>query len=595
MIKNIRNFSIIAHIDHGKSTIADRLIENCNGLTIREMKDQVLDNMDIERERGITIKSQCVSLEYKYKNIYYNFNLIDTPGHVDFSYEVSRSLSACEGAILVVDASQGIEAQTLANYIIAIKKGLKIVPVINKIDLPHARPEEIKRQMESIMNIKKDDILEISAKTGFNISKLLELIVIKIPCPKHYKENELRALIIDSWFDKYLGVISLVKIFNGKIKKKDKIKIFSTKKTHIVDQIGVFSPKKIEKESLEPGSVGFIIANIKNINGAPVGDTITSNNYENLNPLPGFKKVSPRVYASIFPVDSKDFRDFQLALKKLSLNDSSLYYEAENSKILGFGFRCGFLGILHMEIVQERLEREYSLKLLTTIPTVIYEVINKKNEVVYIDNPTNLPEKQFINEIREPIAKVNILSPQEFIGNIMILCKEKRGIQKNIAYSEYQVSLEYEMPMSEIILNFFDKLKSITKGYASLDYNFLRYQKSDLVKLDVLINKKKIDILSYIISKEKANYYAHFLSKKIKDLLPKQLIDINIQVAIGGNIIARTNVKALRKNVTDKCYGGDITRKRKLLEKQKKGKKRMKQVGSINIPQDVFLSLLKMD
>jgi len=594
-MKNIRNFSIIAHIDHGKSTLADRLIENCNGLTSREMKSQVLDNMEIERERGITIKSQCVSLKYKYNNNDYIFNLIDTPGHVDFSYEVSRSLSACEGALLVVDASQGIEAQTLANYFTAVNKGLKILPVINKIDLPHARPEEIKAQMKEIMNIDPANIIEISAKTGFNIDSLLKKIVKDIPAPKANKNDKLQALIIDSWFDNYLGVISLVKIFHGIIKPKDRIKILSTQEIFTVEKIGVFTPKRIEKESLEAGYVGFIIANIKNINGAPVGDTIISMKDQNLIPLPGFKKVMPRVYASIFPSDSNDFRDFQLALKKLSLNDASLYYEAENSKVLGFGFRCGFLGILHMEIVQERLEREYNLKLITTIPTVIYQVLNKKNEIVYIDNPTNLPEKQFMIEVREPIAKVNILSPKEFIGNIMVLCTEKRAVQKKISYSQYQVSLEYEIPMNEIILNFFDKLKSITKGYASLDYNFIKYQKSDLVKLDVLINKKKIDILSYIISKEKSVFYANFLSKKIKELLPKQLIDINIQVAIGGNIISRSNVKALRKNVIDKCYGGDITRKRKLLEKQKKGKKRMKQIGSINIPQDVFLSLLKMD
>lgn len=594
-MKNIRNFSIIAHIDHGKSTLADRLIETCNGLTRREMKSQVLDNMDIERERGITIKSQCVTLEYQYNNTNYTLNLIDTPGHVDFSYEVSRSLSACEGAILIVDASQGIEAQTLANYITAKKKGLKIIPVINKIDLPNARPEEVKKEMRSIMNIDPESIIEISAKTGFNIDKLLKEIINKIPCPESDDKPGLQALIIDSWFDKYLGVISLVKIFKGTIRKKEKIKIFSTQKTYIADKIGVFTPKRMEKDCLETGSVGFIVANIKNINGAPVGDTIISSKDYELGSLDGFKKVMPRVYASIFPSDSNDFRDFQLALKKLSLNDASLYYEAENSKILGFGFRCGFLGILHMEIVQERLEREYNLKLITTIPTVIYEVLNKKNQVVHIDNPTNLPEKQFLIEIREPIAKVNILSPKDFIGSIMILCEEKRGIQKGISYSEYQVSLEYEIPMNEIILNFFDKLKSITKGYASLDYSFLHYKKSDLVKLDVLINKKKVDILSYIISKDKSQHYANFLSKKIKELLPKQLIDISIQIAIGGNIISRSNVKALRKNVTDKCYGGDITRKRKLLEKQKKGKKRMKQIGSINIPQDVFLSLLKMD
>jgi len=594
-MKNIRNFSIIAHIDHGKSTLADRLIETCNGLTRREMKSQVLDNMDIERERGITIKSQCVTLEYQYNNTNYTLNLIDTPGHVDFSYEVSRSLSACEGTILIVDASQGIEAQTLANYITAKKKGLKIIPVINKIDLPNARPEEVKKEMRSIMNIDPESIIEISAKTGFNIDKLLKEIINKIPCPESDDKPGLQALIIDSWFDKYLGVISLVKIFKGTIRKKEKIKIFSTQKTYIADKIGVFTPKRMEKDCLETGSVGFIVANIKNINGAPVGDTIISSKDYELGSLDGFKKVMPRVYASIFPSDSNDFRDFQLALKKLSLNDASLYYEAENSKILGFGFRCGFLGILHMEIVQERLEREYNLKLITTIPTVIYEVLNKKNQVVHIDNPTNLPEKQFLIEIREPIAKVNILSPKDFIGSIMILCEEKRGIQKGISYSEYQVSLEYEIPMNEIILNFFDKLKSITKGYASLDYSFLHYKKSDLVKLDVLINKKKVDILSYIISKDKSQHYANFLSKKIKELLPKQLIDISIQIAIGGNIISRSNVKALRKNVTDKCYGGDITRKRKLLEKQKKGKKRMKQIGSINIPQDVFLSLLKMD
>ena len=594
-MNNIRNFSIIAHIDHGKSTLADRLIENCNGLKLREIKSQVLDNMEIEQERGITIKSQCVSLKYTYNNDEYILNLIDTPGHVDFSYEVSRSLSACEGAILLIDASQGVEAQTLANYNSAKKKGLTIIPILNKVDLPHARPDEIKKEIEDIININTDNIISISAKTGYNIKNVLTEIIQQIPKPEDKTSEPFKALIIDSWFDKYLGVISLVKIVSGSVKNKDKIKIFSTKEIFTVDKLGIFNPKIVYKEKLSSGEVGFIIANIKNINGAPVGDTMMSSKHDFNMPLPGFKKATPRVYASIFPANTNDFRDFSLALKKLSLNDSSLYYEAENSKILGFGFRCGFLGVLHMEIVQERLEREYNLKLITTIPTVIYQILDKKGKLIYIDNPINIPDKHHLIEIREPIASVNIISPKKFIGTIMSLCTEKRGVQKSLTYSENQISLKYEMPMNEIILNLFDKLKSVTKGYASLDYSFIKFQKSDLVKLDVLINKKRIDILSYIIYRDKSSFYANFLSKKIKDLLPRQLITISIQIAIGNNIIARSDIKALRKNVIDKCYGGDITRKRKLLDKQKQGKKRMKQIGSINIPQEVFLSLLKME
>lgn len=595
-MEHIRNFSIIAHIDHGKSTLSDRLIQTCGGLADREMAAQVLDSMDLERERGITIKAQSVTLQYRAKNNkVYQLNFIDTPGHVDFAYEVSRSLAACEGALLVVDAAQGVEAQTVANCYTAIEQGLEVLPVLNKIDLPQADPERIKQEIEEIIGIDAEDALEVSAKTGLGVDALLEMIVEKIPAPQGNVEGPLQALIIDSWFDSYLGVVSLIRVMHGRVQKGDKIQVMSTGRAHLVDGVGVFTPKKFYKDSLETGEVGFLIAGIKEIHGAPVGDTLTLVKQPAEKPLPGFTKVQPKVFAGLFPVNSEDFEAFREALAKLSLNDSSLFYEPENSKALGFGFRCGFLGMLHMEIIQERLEREYDLDLITTAPTVVYEICTKKGDTIKIDNPSSLPDPAVLLETREPIVEANILVPQTYVGNVINLCIEKRGIQTKILYLGTQVSLTYELPLNEIVMDFFDRLKSVSRGYASLDYHFIRFQTAELVKLDILINGEPVDALALIIHKANAIYRGRELTEKMRELIPRQMFDVAIQAAIGGQIIARTTVKALRKNVTAKCYGGDVTRKRKLLEKQKKGKKRMKQVGSVEIPQEAFLAILKVD
>ncbi|MFO1258748.1 MAG: translation elongation factor 4 [Gammaproteobacteria bacterium] len=595
-MEHIRNFSIIAHIDHGKSTLSDRLIQICGGLADREMAAQVLDSMDLERERGITIKAQSVTLQYRAKNNkVYQLNFIDTPGHVDFAYEVSRSLAACEGALLVVDAAQGVEAQTVANCYTAIEQGLEVLPVLNKIDLPQADPERIKQEIEEIIGIDAEDALEVSAKTGLGVDALLEMIVEKIPAPKGNTEGPLQALIIDSWFDSYLGVVSLIRVMHGRVQKGDKIQVMSTGRAHLVDGLGVFTPKKLYKESLETGEVGFLIAGIKEIHGAPVGDTLTLVKAPAEKALPGFTKVQPKVFAGLFPVNSEDFEAFREALAKLSLNDSSLFFEPENSKALGFGFRCGFLGMLHMEIIQERLEREYDLDLITTAPTVVYEICTKKGDTIKIDNPSSLPDPGLLLETREPIVEANILVPQTYVGNVINLCIEKRGIQTKILYLGSQVALTYELPLNEIVMDFFDRLKSVSRGYASLDYHFIRFQTAELVKLDILINSEPVDALALIIHKANAIYRGRELTEKMRELIPRQMFDVAIQAAIGGQVIARTNVKALRKNVTAKCYGGDVSRKRKLLEKQKKGKKRMKQVGSVEIPQEAFLAILKVD
>lgn len=595
-MQNIRNFSIIAHIDHGKSTLADRFIQTCGGLTEREMKNQVLDSMDLERERGITIKAQCVSLEYKSENgNKYLLNFIDTPGHVDFAYEVSRSLAACEGALLVVDAAQGVEAQTLANCYTAIEQGLEVLPVLNKIDLVQAEPERVSTEIEEIIGIEAKDAIRVSAKSGIGIHELLETLVNKIPAPNGDPEQPLQALIVDSWFDSYLGVVSLIRIKNGILRKNDRIRVMSTGKMHYAEEIGIFTPKRIPKDRLNPGEVGYLIASIKDISAAPVGDTITHDKAPAKEPLPGFKKVQPKVYAGLFPVSSDDFEDFREALGKLCLNDSALFYEPENSGALGFGFRIGFLGLLHMEIVQERLEREYDLNLITTAPTVIYEIVTKGGDVVQIDNPAKLPDMSRIEEMREPIVRATILVPQDYLGAVITLCIEKRGVQVSMHYTGNQVSLEYELPMSEVVLDFFDRLKSVSRGYASLDYHFVRFQEANLVKLDILINSEKVDALSLIVHRDTADRKGRDIASRMKDLIPRQMFEVAIQAAIGSNIIARTTVKALRKNVTAKCYGGDITRKRKLLEKQKAGKKRMKSVGRVDIPQDAFLAVLKVD
>ncbi len=597
-IKNIRNFSIIAHIDHGKSTLADRFIQMCGGLTEREMAAQVLDSMDIERERGITIKAQSVTLLYTSKEDgeTYQLNFIDTPGHVDFSYEVSRSLAACEGALLVVDAGQGVEAQSVANCYTAIDQGLEVLPVLNKIDLPQAEPERVAQEIEEIIGIDATDACQVSAKTGIGVDALLEQLVRLIPAPTGEREGPVQALIIDSWFDNYLGVVSLVRVVSGRLKKGDKIMIKSNKNTHQIDNIGIFTPKRTETGLLEAGEVGFLVAGIKDIYGAPVGDTITlAKNADEIEVLPGFQRVKPQVYAGLFPVSSDDYEDFREALAKLTLNDASLFFEPETSDALGFGFRCGFLGMLHMEIIQERLEREYDLDLITTAPTVIYEVELTDGEVCYVDNPSKLPPLNKIAEIREPIATVNILVPQEYVGNVITLCVERRGVQKNMQYTGQQVSLTYEVPMSEVVLDFFDRLKSISKGYASLDYSFQRFEAADLVRVDVLINGDRVDALAIICHKDLSQSRGRLLTEKMKELIPRQMFDVAIQAAIGNHIIARQTVKALRKNVTAKCYGGDVTRKRKLLEKQKAGKKRMKQVGKVAIPQDAFLAVLKVD
>lgn len=596
MMDHIRNFSIIAHIDHGKSTLSDRLIQFCGGLTEREMSEQVLDSMDIERERGITIKAQSVTLKYTASdNTEYQLNFIDTPGHVDFSYEVSRSLAACEGALLVVDAAQGVEAQTVANCYTAIEQDLTVIPVLNKIDLPQADPDRIVHEIEEIIGIDAHDALLVSAKAGLGIKELLEQIVQKIPQPVGDPAAPLQALIIDSWFDSYLGVVSLVRIKNGELAKGDKIRIMSSGRDFHVDQVGIFTPKKAAKSSLKTGEVGFVIAGIKAIDGAPVGDTITSVKNPAIKPLPGFVKVQPKVFAGLFPVNSEDFEAFREALAKLNLNDASLFYEPENSQALGFGFRCGFLGMLHMEIVQERLEREYNLDLITTAPTVVYEVVNKSGETIRIDNPSKLPDPSHIEEMREPIVEAHILVPQAHLGNVITLCIEKRGVQTKMLYLGSQVSLSYELPMNEVVLDFFDKLKSVSRGYASLEYSLKRFQPADLVKMEILINGEAVDALALIVHRENAHSRGRDITSKMKELIPRQMFDVAIQAALGGQIIARTTVKALRKNVTAKCYGGDVSRKRKLLEKQKRGKKRMKQVGSVEIPQEAFLAILKVD
>jgi GTP-binding protein LepA len=591
----IRNFSIIAHIDHGKSTLADRFIQVCGGLSEREMQAQVCDSMDLERERGITIKAQSVSLDYVADDGHtYHLNFIDTPGHVDFSYEVSRSLAACEGALLVVDASQGVEAQSVANCYTAIDLGLEVMPVLNKIDLPSADPDRVIHEIEEIIGVDAQDAIRVSAKTGVGVHELLEALVARIPPPKGNIDEPLQALIIDSWFDNFVGVISLVRVMNGRITPKQKIKVMSTGRAFQVEKVGVFTPKRTDTSCLEAGDVGYVIAGIKEVDGAPVGDTLTTVDRPATKMLPGFQKVQPRVFAGLYPVDSDDYEDFRDALQKLRLNDSALQYEPETSEALGFGFRCGFLGMLHMEIVQERLEREYNLDLITTAPTVIYEVLTTKDEVLHIDNPASLPAVNYIAEIREPIIQANILLPQEYVGAVITLCIEKRGVQKNLQYLGKQVSITFELPLSEVVLDFFDRLKSVSRGYASFDYSFLRFQAAPLVKLDVLINGEKVDALSIIVHRESSQRRGRELADRMKEIIPRQMFDVAIQSAIGSQIVARTTVKALRKNVTAKCYGGDITRKRKLLEKQKAGKKRMKQVGKVEIPQEAFLAVLRV-
>jgi len=592
----IRNFSIIAHIDHGKSTLADRFIQLCGGLSEREMESQVLDSMDLERERGITIKAQSVSLDYRARDgKQYTFNIIDTPGHVDFSYEVSRSLAACEGALLIVDASQGVEAQSVANCYTAIDLDLEVIPVLNKIDLPAAEPERVKQEIEDVIGLDASEAIEVSAKTGIGVEDLMEQIIEKIPPPAGSEDHRTQALVIDSWFDSYVGVITLVRVMEGQIKPKQKIKMMSSGTEFLVEKVGVFTPKRKETTHLQAGSVGFIIAGIKDIESARVGDTITLSQNPAEQPLADFKQVQPRVFAGLFPISSDDYEDCREALKKLKLNDAALMFEPETSQALGFGFRCGFLGMLHMEIVQERLEREYDMDLITTAPTVVYQVETTAGELVEIHNPADLPPINKINAIREPIIQTNILLPEAYIGAVITLCIEKRGVQKDMQFLGSQVSLVFEIPLSEVVLDFFDRLKSVSRGYASFDYEFLRFEESNLVKLDVLINTEKVDALSLIVHRSNAEYRGRELASKMKELIPRQMFDVAIQAAIGSNIVARTNVKALRKNVTAKCYGGDVTRKRKLLEKQKAGKKRMKQVGSVEIPQDAFLAVLKVD
>ena len=595
-LSHIRNFSIIAHIDHGKSTIADRFIQICGGLSAREMGDQVLDSMDIERERGITIKAQSVTLDFKSRDgKTYQLNFIDTPGHVDFSYEVSRSLAACEGALLVVDAAQGVEAQSVANCYTAIAQGLEVIPVLNKMDLPQAEPERVKTEIEDIIGLDASDAVACSAKSGMGLEDLLEQLVAKVPPPQGDVDAPLQALIIDSWFDNYLGVVSLVRVMNGTLKVKDKIITKTIGKAHGVDIAGVFTPKRKETGILRAGEVGFVVAGIKDIHGAPVGDTFTHASTPNTPALPGFQQVKPQVYAGMFPVSSEDFEDFREALAKLTLNDASLFYEPESSDALGFGFRCGFLGMLHMEIIQERLEREYNLNLITTAPTVVYEIVKTGGEVIHISNPSDLPDPSSIDEMREPMCEASILVPKDYLGNVISLCVEKRGTQKDMQFVGGQVSLVYELPMNEVVMDFFDRLKSVSRGFASLDYSFTRFQYASLVRLDVLINGEKVDALALILHRDHAQSKGRALTEKMKDLIPRQMFDVAIQAAIGGNIIARTTVKALRKNVIAKCYGGDVSRKKKLLEKQKAGKKRMKQVGNVEIPQEAFLAVLKTD
>ena len=592
----IRNFSIIAHVDHGKSTLADRIIQLCGGLEAREMEAQVLDSNPIERERGITIKAQSVSLPYTARDgKTYMLNFIDTPGHVDFSYEVSRSLAACEGALLVVDAAQGVEAQSVANCYTAVEMGLEVVPVLNKIDLPTADPERVKAEIEAVIGIHAHDAIAISAKTGQNVPDVLEAIVARIPPPKPRDTDRLQALIIDSWFDNYLGVVSLVRVMQGEIKPRDKILVMSTGRTHEIDEVGVFTPKRKSQAVLGPGEVGWVTAAIKDVHGAPVGDTLTLASKPAPSPLPGFQMMQPRVFAGMFPVVAEDYPALREALEKLKLNDAALHFEPESSEAMGFGFRCGFLGMLHMEIVQERLEREYDLNLITTAPTVIYEVLLTDGKVLQLDNPAKLPPSQNIEEIREPLIVANILTPPDYVGNVIKLCEEKRGNQRSIHYLSTQVQISYELPLAEVVMDFFDKLKSVSRGYASMDYHFERFQPGPFVRLDVLINGERVDALSMIVHRAQADRRGRELTERMKELIPRQMFDVAIQAAVGSQIIGRTTVKALRKNVLAKCYGGDATRKRKLLEKQKAGKRRMKQVGRVEIPQEAFLAVLQVD
>ncbi len=595
-LSHIRNFSIIAHIDHGKSTIADRFIQMCGGLSDREMEAQVLDSMDLERERGITIKAHSVTLHYKARDgKTYQLNFIDTPGHVDFTYEVSRSLAACEGALLVVDAGQGVEAQSVANCYTAIEQGLEVIPVLNKMDLPQAEPDRVAQEIEDIIGIDATEAVRCSAKSGLGMEDVLEELVRLVPPPEGDVDAPLQALIIDSWFDNYLGVVSLVRVKQGTLRLKDKIIAKTIGKPQIVDGVGVFSPKLTQLKELKAGEVGFVVAGIKDIQGAPVGDTITHAQTPDVEALAGFQKIKPQVYAGMFPISSDDFEDFREALAKLTLNDASLFYEPESSDALGFGFRVGFLGMLHMEIIQERLEREYDLDLITTAPTVVYEIEKRGGEVIYVDNPSKLPDPGSIDEMREPIVEANILVPQEHLGNVITLCIDKRGVQKDLQFTGSQVRVRYELPMNEVVTDFFDRLKSVSRGYASLDYSFVRFEAANLVRLDVLINGEKVDALAIIVHRDKAQRMGHSLTDKMKELIPRQMYDVAIQAAIGGQIVARSTVKALRKDVTAKCYGGDASRKKKLLEKQKAGKKRMKQVGSVEIPQAAFFAVLKID
>ena len=592
----IRNFSIIAHIDHGKSTLADRIIERCGGLSSREMESQVLDSMDLERERGITIKAQTAALNYKARDGQtYELNLIDTPGHVDFSYEVSRSLSACEGALLVVDVSQGVEAQTVANCYTAVELGVEVVPVLNKIDLPSADPVRVIAEIEDIVGIYASDAVQCSAKTGVGIEEVIETVIAKIPPPKGDRSAPLKALIIDSWFDNYVGVVMLVRVVDGVLKPKEKILLMATGAQNLVEQVGVFTPKSVNRSELSAGGVGFIIAGIKELKSAKVGDTVTHVERPAAAALPGFKEIKPQVFAGLYPIESNQYDALRDALTKLQLNDSSLRFEPETSQALGFGFRCGFLGLLHMEIVQERLEREYDVELITTAPTVIYQIVNVDGKIIEIENPSKLPELSKVQEIREPIITATMLMPQEYVGAVITLCNNKRGSQVDMQYAGRQVILTYEMPMNEVVMDFFDKLKSVSRGYASLDYNFKEYRAADLVKLDIMINGEKVDALSLIVHRANSQYRGRELAAKMRELIPRQMFDVAVQAAIGANIIARENVKALRKNVLAKCYGGDISRKRKLLEKQKAGKKRMKQVGSVEIPQEAFLAILQIE
>lgn len=595
-MKNIRNFSIIAHIDHGKSTLADRIIHMCGGLADREMEAQVLDSMDIERERGITIKAQTAALQYKADDgQIYQLNLIDTPGHVDFSYEVSRSLSACEGALLVVDASQGVEAQSVANCYTALDLGVEVTAVLNKIDLPSADPDRVIQEIEDVIGVDASDAVRCSAKTGEGVRDVLEAVIAKVPPPKGDVTKPLKALVIDAWFDNYVGVVMLVRVMDGVLKPKEKIRLMATGAEYLCEQVGVFTPKSLQKTSLSAGEVGFVIAGIKELAAAKVGDTVTLAGKPAAEALPGFKEVKPQVFAGLYPVESNQFEALRTALEKLSLNDASLLFEPENSTALGFGFRCGFLGLLHMEIVQERLEREYDMDLITTAPTVVYELLLKSGEVVQIENPSRLPEPSRIEEIREPMIVVNLLMPQDYVGPVMTLCNNKRGIQRNMQYMGRQVMLSYEMPLNEVVLDFFDKLKSVSRGYASMDYEFLEFRAADLVKLDIMVNGERVDALSLIVHRSNSVYRGREVAAKMRELIPRQMFDVAIQASIGANIIARETVKAMRKNVLAKCYGGDITRKRKLLEKQKEGKKRMKQVGSVEIPQEAFLAILRVE